>query len=235
MKREWVLNMVNEVKSTQYTRYISWSRWQNPMASSNEDEYVPEKDVKEFDNDPNDVFEEEQNQSLDGATPVILTPIGPVVIKKMPNKVFNFWLGESTFTLSGEITEILNDVPGVEILDIFTRYKFRIAVGNNFKFQEVRQAIELALDAIKEKIVSIPVVEDNNMILSEETKLKVQQIIQTQLAQHSLWAIYVCPNGKIDMTTSEEPTEEFTKKINMYVEARKLAGGAIFKNDEQLL
>lgn len=219
-------------------RLISWSRWEDPMGRNRDQiEYVPEKDVKKFDNDRNDVFDEEEDDEglADEPSPVVITPMGILPLRPWndPTKVFNFWLGETNFDITGEVTEILNDIPGVEILDIFTRYKFRIAVGNNFKFQDVRQAIELALDAVPHKTENNDTTDNVNITLDDDTKTKIQQIIKTQLAQYPLWALYVCPNGQIDMIGSEEKTKEFNERIEMYTEAKRLAGGYIYKNDGQ--
>jgi hypothetical protein len=220
---------------TDIPRIISWSKWRDPLGrSESEFEYIPEKDVKKPDNDPNEIYDdEEEEDSLEGPTPVVITPMGILPLKPFndPTKVFNFWLGETTFDITPKVARVLNTAPGVEILDVFTRYKFRIAVGNNFKFQDVRQNIERSLNAI-------PPVKNKtsfNMDLDDNVKTHVQKLIQEKLIQFNYWAIYICPNGQVDMVSSHEKELEFEERVNTYVNARQLAGGAVFKYDEQLI
>jgi hypothetical protein len=212
---------------------ISWSKWVDPMGRNKGDfEYIPESQVESFDNDRNDVFDEDEDEEVEDNThvPVVVTPLGILPLRPFndPTKVFNFWLGETTFSITPPIAAIINNFPGIEIFDIFTRYRFRIAIGNNFKSQQVRHSLEIALDAVTKKDRG----EDENMSLDEDVKAQVQQIIQIHLSKYPYWAIYVLPNGKIDMAAAQEETSEFQEKIEVYQLARKLAGGAIFKHDE---
>lgn len=218
---------------TDIPRFISWSKWHDPLNSEDSEfEYIPEKDVQNFDNNQNEIYDEDDEEEDGNPTPVIITPLAIIPLKPFnnPTKVFNFWLGETTFTLSKRVASIINDIPGVEILDIFTRYKFRIAVGNNFPFQYVRQSIEKALDAS-------PPVKNNsiNMNLDNDIRAQIQSIIQVQLAKFPFWAIYICPNGQVDISADHKNTDEFKHRLDLYTSARELAGGAIIKYDEQLV
>jgi hypothetical protein len=48
------------------------------------------------------------------------------------SKIFNFWVGHTNFNLSKKVVDIIEDADGVEVLDVFTRYRFRIAIGKVF-------------------------------------------------------------------------------------------------------
>jgi hypothetical protein len=211
---------------------IAWAKWTDILSQTKEAEYTPEKDVVKFDNDPNDIFTNDnasEDESDENPIPVILTPIGILNLKMLnhPEKSFNFWMAETNFDITGEVVGIINDIPGVEILDVFTRYRFRICIGNRFKFQDVRQSIEAALNAS-------PLPKSTNMSIDDETKAKIQEMITNDLSKFPYWAVYVCPNGNIDVTKSQENSQEFTEKLNLYVNSHKLAGGAIFKYDETI-
>jgi hypothetical protein len=216
-------------------RFILWSKWQDPLGiGKDEIEYVPEKDVKKFDNDDEDLFDEDVEQEKDdeAATPVVITPLGILPIKPFnnPAKIFNFWLFETTFNISRKVAHIIKTTPGVEILDVFTRYKGRIAVGNNFKFQDTRQEIEKRLDARPPS--SINKANDTGLKLDNNLKAQIQQL-QVQLRQQfPYWAIYVIPNGKISFTGKMENTDEFNHHLKIYEGACKLAGGKVFKYDD---
>jgi hypothetical protein len=58
---------------------------------------------------------------------------------------FDCWVGHTNFDITPKIREKLNLIPGVELLKIFSRYRFFIGVGNMFDFGEVRKSIEKEL------------------------------------------------------------------------------------------
>lgn len=58
---------------------------------------------------------------------------------------FDCWVGHTNFDITPKIREKLNLIPGVELLKIFSRYRFFIGIGNMFDFGEVRKSIEKEL------------------------------------------------------------------------------------------
>lgn len=55
---------------------------------------------------------------------------------------FDCWVGHTNFNISNTIKKTLEEVEGVEILRITSRYRFFIGVGRMFDFTDVRQDIE---------------------------------------------------------------------------------------------
>lgn len=55
---------------------------------------------------------------------------------------FDCWLGHTNFNLTEEIKENLNEVDGVEVLKICSRYRFFVGIGKMFDFSDVRETIE---------------------------------------------------------------------------------------------
>ena len=55
---------------------------------------------------------------------------------------FDCWVGHTNFNISETIKKTLEEVAGVEILKISSRYRFFIGVGRMFDFTDVRQDIE---------------------------------------------------------------------------------------------
>jgi hypothetical protein len=49
------------------------------------------------------------------------------------SEIFNFWTGHSNFPITKKISDIIENTDGVETLNIFTKYRFRIAIGKSFK------------------------------------------------------------------------------------------------------
>jgi len=61
----------------------------------------------------------------------------------IPGKIFNFWTGHTDFTITQSVSDAIESTEGVEILDVFTRYRFRIAIGKAFQDRLVMNNIDL--------------------------------------------------------------------------------------------
>jgi len=206
---------------------IIWSKWQNVLGQGDQvPQYIPEDEVTKFDNfDPDNTSLEDDDQKYEGdSNPVVLTPAGMIPLNPFndPTKVFNFWMGETNFNLTKKKVFIINNVTGVEILNIFSRYRFRVAIGNNFKFQEVRQEIEKSLDAHKE---------DNSFSvknISKDTLNKVKQMISVHLEDSKFWQVYILPNEEIDFVATKDESI-FNDKVGLYKDVKSLVGGVLIR------
>lgn len=55
---------------------------------------------------------------------------------------FDCWVGHTNFDITPKIKKDLDSVNGIEVLKIFSRYRFFIGVGKMFDFKNVRNNIE---------------------------------------------------------------------------------------------
>jgi len=55
---------------------------------------------------------------------------------------FDCWIAHTNFNLTENIKNELDGVEGVELLKVFSRYRFLVGVGRMFDFKEVRREIE---------------------------------------------------------------------------------------------
>ena len=58
---------------------------------------------------------------------------------------FDCWIAHTNFNLTENIKDKLDQIEGVEMLKIFSRYRFLIGVGRMFSFSDVRKNIESIL------------------------------------------------------------------------------------------
>lgn len=90
-----------------------------------EEDYIDSKDDKKFN---------------------LLTPFVPITTKLVDDilmlSTFDCWIGHTNFDITPAIKDILNTVPGIELLKICSRYRFFIGIGKMFDFKNVRQQIE---------------------------------------------------------------------------------------------
>ena len=128
-------------KNTEYR--IVWQKWSDPLGEDDLD-FVTEEPPTSEEIEP--VFYSEEGDEIDAdpeddsmqfyqkPTKVIMTPMGmiPYTDNTASNKIFNFWLGHTNFDLTEKVCYMIEGSEGIETLDIFTRYRFRIGVGKLF-------------------------------------------------------------------------------------------------------
>lgn len=125
---------------------IIWQKWYDPFGLDDNFEFEKEnsEEFSNFVEDAEEIAEQEINQEkiknylnnhkFKGRIKVISTPMGiiPLNDNTASNKIFNFWIGHTNFDITHHIGRVIEDTEGVETLDIFTRYRFRISVGKAF-------------------------------------------------------------------------------------------------------
>jgi hypothetical protein len=135
---------------------IIWQKWFDPFGLDDNID-IPETDIleEEFSNyiSPDEPYDENSNiinnenyleqKKFKGKVKVIATPMGiiPLNDNTASNKIFNFWLGHTNFDITHHIARVIELTDGVETLDVFTRYRFRIAVGKAFDDSVVMREI----------------------------------------------------------------------------------------------
>ncbi len=134
---------------------IAWENYIDPFSDEDLDKLnYAEKPIQEEDEqieallnsgllkDLEDVYEEPT--MLRQPVRTVVTNMGaiPIYQHAIPSKVFKFYVGHANFNISEPIAKIIDLTPGVEGLDIFSRYRFRIAVGQVFHSKKVRKMIE---------------------------------------------------------------------------------------------
>jgi hypothetical protein len=55
---------------------------------------------------------------------------------------FDCWIGHTNFDITPDIKKNLDSIKGIEVLKIFSRYRFFIGIGKMFDFKSVRNGIE---------------------------------------------------------------------------------------------
>lgn len=128
---------------------IIWQKWADPFGLDDAeiqdfDPYTGNytDNEQETDEDKDKVYED-IIQKKDKAVRVIATPMGiiPMNDNTASGKIFNFWMGHTNFDISKKVSQIIEKTEGVETLDIFTRYRFRISIGKAFDDSETMRII----------------------------------------------------------------------------------------------
>lgn len=128
--------------NNQSENLVIWEKWRDPFGS---DEEIIQNILSE--NEEEAEYEDQISDDSDHQSPqnirVMATPMGiiPVTEYTASGKIFNFWTGHTNFDITTRIATIIEKIDGVESLDIFTRYRFRISVGKAFNDSTVMRNI----------------------------------------------------------------------------------------------
>lgn len=120
---------------------IIWEKWIDPFGLD-----IDEAKWNDYDDEDEGVSFQSEFIKKNNSNPVrvIASPVGLIPYNEYSasGKIFNFWVAHTNFNVSDKVVSILEDIEGVEILDIFTRYRFRIGIGKCFKENMVMQKIK---------------------------------------------------------------------------------------------
>lgn len=120
---------------------IIWQKWVDPFGEDSQE--TKWTDYEADDDTPSEVMDYIDEQQKNKPIKVIASPLGIIPYNEhtASSKIFNFWVGHTNFSITKPIAKILESADGVETLDIFTRYRFRIAIGKCFQDSAVMQNI----------------------------------------------------------------------------------------------
>lgn len=142
---------------------IVWQKWIDPFFGSDyenthetlddmleEPEFINDMEANNSEDETDDDISYEdkyddnfKNKIKKEHIKAIITPMGIIPIEEYSasSKIFNFWVGHTNFSISKPIANIIETTDGIETLDIFTRYRFRIGIGKLFKSSDVMSSV----------------------------------------------------------------------------------------------
>jgi hypothetical protein len=204
-------------------RKLIFSFWKSPLRP--DDEYGPESEYV----DPR-VDDDEHESGDENIRVAIPTPVGLVAVQPYADmtRAFDFWIGNTNFDVTPEVERLIEACPGVESLEILTRYRFRIGIGLVFDSGEVRAELRrLLLDEAFEPSEENPFGYD----LAPDMRERVDVVRKAASEENPFWALIVLPNGNVDYLRG--PDKEVVKsRLQLYREIQQAVGGVIWKNVE---
>lgn len=114
------------------------------LSMEDDDEHIIDEEEEEEDDESYEDENDKKNMSILAINK--LMPLTPQVIEDVSMlSNFDCWVGHTNFDITPKIKDTLNKIPGIEILKIFSRYRFFVGIGQMFDFQDVRHNIEQEL------------------------------------------------------------------------------------------
>lgn len=183
---------------------VVWQKWIDPFLTNTDDVESKEPEEPETYKDSYQKFEDkilsnQQSQLPKFNMPMMVSPMGiiPITEHNTPSKIFCFWMGHTNFDITAKIKELIEKTPGVETLDIFTRYRFRVAIGKAFIDENtdpfgksVLLDIEKAICPKQEKKVELKA--------ANIKKTTVNMLKKNLSAKNKFWAILEAEDGTLD-------------------------------------
>lgn len=129
---------------------IIWEKWRDPFGADDEDDQEIDQPVVSKQPDDDETYDpydcdlpQHQVDSKEIKCRMLITPMGVIPYNEFTasGKIFNFWVGHANFTITDDIVDIIKQTDGIESLDVFTRYRFRIAIGKAFSDSETMRKI----------------------------------------------------------------------------------------------
>lgn len=123
---------------------IIWEKWNDPFGDNMDETMWNHYDDDNIDDGSSELMDNEIIRSkMNKPIKVIASPMGLIPYNEhtASSKIFNFWVGHTNFDISQPIVDIIEKCQGVELLDVFTRYRFRIAIAKSFNDSEVMTSV----------------------------------------------------------------------------------------------
>lgn len=206
-------------------RKIAWEKW-----------WDVDPEVSDFQNQEPQAFNKEEEEgeeefeypmfSMDSffQPKKINTPLGPFEVGDpfSPGNMFDCWIAHTNFTIGKNELDILNNIPGIEALEIMSKYRFFIGVGKMFNFMVVRTNIQ------KELCHSI---ETPQIINTESKYLQEVNDIFSSVSGDSKWVIFMGNDGSIKHLSMKDfsTVEEYEKNVE---ELKSLKNGRVISCED---
>jgi hypothetical protein len=123
---------------------IIWEKWTDPFGENFDEMKWNNYDDSDLDEEIGTLDEEYLKHKFNNKpVKAIASPMGLIPYNEYTasSKIFNFWVGHTNFNITKAVSNIIEKCEGIEILDIFTRYRFRIGIGKCFKDNEVMSSV----------------------------------------------------------------------------------------------
>ena len=182
-------------------------------------------------------MEDLEEEGLYKASPTRLlnTPFGIMTIgdHNLVAKQFDFWTLHTNFDITPEIVDIIENVPGVETLDVLTRYRARVGFPKSgfFDSSVVKVNIQNAiyeLDKNRDVNLSkhIATIFNNDVaaiVMAEKEKVE----------DSTSWAIFILPNGELTTVVEDDQTI-FNDSVQKFTELQSDVGGYLITSRDYI-
>ena len=210
---------------------IKWERWKSPIDELNEDRAnrkISDDEMNKYEDDEDEFYDDEYNEDVKPFKhpgSVIYTNFGviPIPSSQETNAKFSFWIGHFSFNITQEVSDIIEKVPGVEILEVFSRYRLRVGIGQHPIFKE-----EAVLKAIESAVCIEEGGKPRQTILDETIEALQNKFINENSKD---WFIFVLPNNEVfGYNNKGEDALQYQKRLKFFRKLSKNISGKFYES-----
>lgn len=185
-------------------RIIEFDRWVDPFKEAvNAFSSNDKDDMGSGDDFDNYSFSPKRPSKKLFSGPALVGPMGivPLTEENISSDNFDLWVGHTNFDLGRSECIAIEKTEGVELLKIYSRYRFLIGVGKTFEAGRV-------FNEIKSKLCYVP------LSLPEEYLPTGVELVHDVLnTAFSFWAVALLKDERIDIAGGENKEELKDKLI----------------------
>jgi hypothetical protein len=201
---------------------ICYEKWIDPLNTN-----IAETEWPGFDQD-----EDGNEVQVHAAkiTQVMHTPFGALTMlsNTMATNYFDFWWIHTNFDITNGIKDVIKGVPGVETLEIYTRYRARVGFPKSGFFESGR-----VMGAIQAAVTEIDREQQNQLLIGLPLNI-AQHVIDMRNKvddRYENWAMLVLPNGQIEVITSDNIDKLYQEKLTTFKSTTHLVGGRLLTSE----
>jgi hypothetical protein len=201
---------------------VKFEKWIDPLNSNVEEGEWPGYNL-DADGEAQPVYAAKMTQ-------VMHTPFGALSMlsNTIASNQFDFWWMYSNFDITNDIRDRIKKVPGVETLEVYTRYRARVGFPKSgfFEGNQIMSAIqgvvtEVEHDRQNQLLTGLPIKVAHTVI---ELRDKID-------AKHDTWALFVLPNGHIEVLTTDKVDKNYQTRLQLFNSAKSLVGGRLITSE----
>jgi hypothetical protein len=214
---------------------ITWEAWIDPY-NSNKDQFGNNKVFNTFNPQNIDKLDlEDREEPVFGLSPqpTIATPYGLLSITEdtIASSRFDFWLLHTNFDITHEFVALLEQISGIETIEVFTRYRMRLGFPKTpfFNITDTKIKVEKLIEKLNEESI-ITHFENIAQTYGRDISNKIQNIYNN-IVKNKFWNIYIYPNGQTDIIICDT-YDSFIKKIDLIKDVKVMVGGININSEE---
>jgi len=213
---------------------ITWMKFVDPLGSNLDDVEMPGFEDDEESEIMSDM--EDEGMFAKQNLQVMQTPFGVMTVgdHSVVSRQFDFWWLFSNFSITSEILNMIEAVPGVEIIDKYclTRYRMKIGfpISGLFDSAKVKANIQAIIDNIDAEVDTIKDDELANFLPQEI--IEEVGVVRNQIREYNYWSIAVLPNGRISHVEDNDLSDNFLHNTFIYKLATQLVDGYLLSSSD---
>lgn len=206
------------------TKKVVWEKWKDPLLSNQQETEWPGYDLDE-DGEKIPIHTPMQQ-------PVIQTGFGMLSLMNdmSASSRFDFWVMHTNFDITEDFAFMIESLPGVETMEVYTRYRMRLGFPKSglFKANEI-------MNNITELVKQLNIEKTKALLqgFDEDTAQNVVDMTAKMSEKYPVWALWVAPNGKCDVIGADTNDDIYNNHLQTLYSACDEVGGQVLTSEDR--